>query len=706
MNLEAKIKDLGKIAAQTAPKFKKLGVETVQDLLFYFPFRYEDYSNLMKIKDIVPGVMLTVKGKIELIESRRSFRKRMIIIEAIVSDETGQIKVVWFNQRYLSKILSVGDEVYLSGKAAGTETAQEFHNPAFEKVNKYDKFTTHTARIVPIYSSTAKLSQRQIRFLMKRVLSAAAYVKEWLPAEVKKSAALIDLVQALRQVHFPVDKKSLQQARLRLKFDEIFLIQARSRLIKQELLKQQAKKIIFLEKETKLFVESLPFKLTLAQKKAAWEIIKDLGRHTPMNRLLEGDVGSGKTITAAIAILNVLLNKFQVAYMAPTEILAHQQFNSLSEIFNKYNFSIGLLTRSEIKLKTQNTHSTSSGRAINKNQDIKKVELLKMIKNGEVDLVVGTHALIQQKIKFNNLNFVIIDEQHRFGVEQRKSLRQKTGSKDDFPHLLSMTATPIPRYLALTLYGDLELSVIDEMPQDRKPIKTNVVEPSKRVEAYGFIKSQIRDGRQVFVICPLIDPSDKLGVRAVTEEFEKLDKKIFKDVKTGLLHGRLKANEKEKIMKEFLAGEIKILVSTSVVEVGIDVPNASVMMIESAERFGLAQLHQLRGRVGRSYHESYCFLFTESESEMTIKRMQALVSSQNGFELAEKDLEFRGPGEVYGIKQSGYLDNLKIAKLTDWPVIKLVRQELEKIFKLDPKLEKYDKIKNKIREFETSLHFE
>jgi len=698
MNLDSKIKDINKIAGEVAPKMKKLGLETINDLLFYFPFRYDDYSNLLKIKDMEPNVLLTVAGKIELLNARRSFHRKMLVTEAIVTDETGSIKVIWFNQSYLAKILSVGTDVYLSGKAMLTESGLELHNPTFEKINKYDNFTMHTGRLVPIYASTEKLSQRQIRFLMKRVLSLAAYIPDWLDDGIKKSAGLINLAAAVQQIHFPSSFEKLEQARERLKFDEIFLIQARAQLAKMELAKSRAKKIVFQEKATQKFVKDLPFVLMPAQKKAAWEIIKDLGQVRPMNRLLEGDVGSGKTITAGVALYNVLLNGFQAAYMAPTEILAQQQFIAFSKIFAKYNFKIALLTANEARLNTSAA------------EEVDKKKIIKMTNAGEIDLIIGTHALIQDKIGFYNLVLVIVDEQHRFGVRQRKILRDKAAHNDAekgfYPHFLSMTATPIPRSLALTLYGDLDLSVIDEMPKNRKVIITKVIEPHERKGAYDFIRSEIAKDHQVFVACPLIDPSDTLGSKAVKEEFERLDKEVFREIKVGLLHGRLKSAAKEKIMREFVENKIKILVSTSVIEVGIDVPNATIMMIESAERFGLAQLHQLRGRVGRAEHQSYCFLFTESDSENTVKRMQAFVTAKNGFELAEKDLEFRGPGEVYGMHQAGFYDSLKIAKLTDWLVIKKVKEQIEGLFKADPDLVRHAVIKNRVAKFESEVHWE
>lgn len=695
LKLDSPIKSINKIASDLASRFKKLGLQTVSDLLFYFPFRYDDYSNLIKIKDILPNTLTTLRVKVELITARRSFHRRMLLTEAVVSDETGQIKIVWFNQSYAAKILSLGDEIYLSGKPIVTDHAIEFHNPVFEKIGKYEKATTHTNRLVPIYSTTEKLTQKQIRFILKQILPLTAQIQDWLPPDIVAKEKFFPLRQAIHQIHFPINKNSLQAAEKRLKFDEIFLLQMRSALIKREILKFKSPIIKFFQTETKKFVDDLPFQMLPSQKKSAWEIIQDLNKNKPMNRMLEGDVGSGKTVTAALPILNTLFNGCQVAYMAPTEILAEQQFNVFCQLFKKYNFKIALVTSSQSKLNQK---------------EIAKKELLKKLLFGQIDFIIGTHALIQEKVQFKNLSLAVIDEQHRFGVTQRKNLKDKAWAQNQaekfMPHFLSMTATPIPRSLALTLYGELDLSIINEMPHNRKKIITQVAGPEKRAKIYAFAAEQIKLGRQIFIICPLIDPSDKLGVKAVTEEYEKIDKKIFPKEKVGLLHGRLKAAEKEKIMREFKSGEIKILVATPVIEVGIDVPNASLIIIESAERFGLSQLHQLRGRVGRNEHQSYCFLLTESENEETLKRMHAMIMAKNGFELAEKDLEFRGPGEVYGIEQSGFNDLLKIAKLTDWPIIKAAKPWMDKIIEIDSTLNKFPSIKEKLSDFEMTVHFE
>ncbi|MFA6993917.1 MAG: ATP-dependent DNA helicase RecG, partial [Patescibacteria group bacterium] len=459
--------------------------------------------------------------------------------------------------------------------------------------------------------------------------------------------------------------------------------QLKNRLARLELDQSQAISLEFKEQAVKKFVEGLPFKLTTAQRKAAWEILKDLQKGHPMNRLLEGDVGSGKTVVTAIALYNTAKNGAQSALLAPTEILARQHYQTLTRLLSGTGVKISLVMRSE---KTGNYESGE----LNHDADF-------LVQNS--DIVVGTHALIQDKVKFKNLALAVVDEQHRFGVEQRRKLQKKSGDLVTLPHFLSLSATPIPRSLALTLYGDLDLSILDEMPPGRKKIITKVVAPAERANTYEFIRAEIKAGRQVFVICPLIDPSDQLGIRSVKEEHAKLDKEIFPELSVGLLHGRLKAADKEKIMADFLSGEIKILVATSVIEVGVDAPNATVMMIEGAERFGLAQLHQFRGRVGRAEHQSHCFLFTENESAETLERLSALVAYSDGFRLAERDLQFRGPGEVFGTAQSG-LPDLHFANLFDFALVKAAREWAGRIIQIDPKLAKYPLLKAKIGQVE------
>lgn len=686
---ETKISSLGRIGKTASVYLKKLDIETAKDLIFYYPWRYDDLSKITPIKNLQPWATATLKCRIDLIESHRSKTKRMLITEAIVSDNTGKLKVVWFNQKFIGKILKPGDMVYLSGKVDADFFGLQMTSPVYEKVTNNEP--THTARIVPIYSLTDRLSQKQIRFLIKSVLRLADEIADFLPETIKKKLNLMEISRALRETHFPTSMVSVELARHRLKFDELFILALRNALTRKELKKSTAPKIKFYEKETRGFVDSLPFKLTNAQRKSAWEILKDLGSPGPMNRLLDGDVGSGKTVVAAIAMLNVYLSGFQSALMAPTEILARQHFESLIKLFRNLDIKIGLLT-----------HSFA---LINNNNEIKKKELIEEIIVGGVDIVIGTHALIQENIKFKNLALAIIDEQHRFGVKQRAVIKKNSNLKEGAPHLLSMTATPIPRTLALSAYGDLDISIINELPKERLPIITRIIRADKRDEIYKFIRDEINKGRQAFVICPLIDPSDKLGVKSVTEEYKKLNEDIFKDLEIGLMHGKLKPAEKEQVMADFLANKTKILVSTSVVEVGVDVPNASIMLIEGAERFGLAQLHQFRGRIGRDRFQSYCFVVQENFNEISTKRLRVFSGCDNGFLLAEKDLEFRGQGDIFGSRQSGRVD-FQIANITDVEIMKQARDAAEDLIKKDTDLISAPLLKDKLDEFEKNVHLE
>ncbi|MFA5076188.1 MAG: ATP-dependent DNA helicase RecG [Patescibacteria group bacterium] len=697
INLKTPVSYLNKIAARLAPKLKKLEIETIADLIFYYPFRYDDFSQVVDIRDLAPGVTATVRGRVELIKNFRSWRARRIVTEAIITDITGSVKVIWFGQPFVSKILQPNDEVFIAGKV-DFDKGILFHSPSYEKITKVKAASgpTHTARLVPVYPLTKGITSKQIRYLIKIVLTQLKSIKDYLPAEIILALKFPGLIAAIRQIHFPDSQARLQQARRRLKFDEFFIIQLQNQLARRELEKSHSSSLEFKEGVIKNFVASLPFKLTTAQRKAAWEILKDLQKNQPMNRLLEGDVGSGKTVVATLAMLNVVSNKYQAALLCPTEILANQHFQTVSKLLSGADINIGLLTRGSVKL-----FFGSLGEAENK----KHSEVIKMLKAGKIDVIIGTHALIQEKIEFKNLALAIVDEQHRFGVKQRQALKERAGNSGLLPHFLSMTATPIPRSLALTIYGDLDLSIIDELPLGRKKIITKIIESNKYRPAYQFIRQQIEAGRQAFVICPLIDPSDKLGVKSAEEEFIKLDKEIFPEHAIGILHGRLKSAEKERVRQDFLVNKIKVLVATAVVEVGMDVPNATVMMIEGAERFGLAQLHQFRGRVGRSEHQSYCFLFTESASEITARRLAALVASQDGFALAEKDLEFRGPGETLGTMQSG-LPNLRLASLFDLAAIKQAREWAAKVIHSDPELSKYYLLKDKVREMAERVHWE
>ncbi|MBI4812651.1 ATP-dependent DNA helicase RecG [Candidatus Falkowbacteria bacterium] len=731
LTLDIDITKINRVGEATAKKMKKLGVEAVKDLLFYFPFRYDDFSKITPIAELKSGASANVVGQIELIQNKRSRRRRMYITEAIVSDETESVKVIWFNQPFIGRNLRVGDWVSLAGKVEEDFGGPVMMAPVYEKVNaeksplpplmqrgqdltptlslvrRGSNAAIHTQGLVPNYHLTANLTHKQVRFLIKQVIHSTKQIIDWMPIEIKNKWKLLNLSDAIQKIHFPASQDDVTAAKKRLAFDELFLIQLQSQIIRRDARFCVSTPIKFFENETKKFVESLPFKLTNAQRKAAWEILRDIGKDKPMARLLEGDVGSGKTVVALIAMFNVALNGGQAVLMAPTEILARQHFDSIKKLLKK-NIPLALLTRSQFLI--------SNFEFLNKSQipnpKITKKDILENIKNGNIKIIIGTHALLQENVEFPDLALAVIDEQHRFGVEQRKALTEKTRPHPNplfskemkvVPHLLSMTATPIPRSLALALYGDLDLSIINEMPADRKKIITRVVSEEKREAAYEFMRKQVKEGRQVFVICPLIDISDKLGVKSVKEEFEKLDKFVFPEIKMGMLHGRLKSMEKEKIMSEFLENKIKILVSTSVVEVGVDVPNATIMMIEGADHFGLAQLHQFRGRVGRAGHQSYCFLLAESDASSTLERLNALTRHNDGMTLAKIDLKFRGPGEVYGTLQKGFPE-LKIASLFDYELMKEAKEAAEKIIGLG--LGKWPMIKDKLGEFEKKIHLE
>ena len=677
VNLNSPITDLYRVGQTTSKLLKKLGLNTVNDLLFYFPFRYEDFSERVKIADLTDGASANVSGTIELIQNRKSVRRKMYLTEALISDETDSLKVVWFNQLFLTRSYKVGDKVSLAGRVSESYGALTMMSPVIEKI--YDGNLIHTSGLIPNYHLTANLTQKQIRFLVREVIDLADRAAEWLPEDIKTHLHLLDLGAALHQIHFPKNLAEVTAAQQRLGFAELFLRQLKAQMIKRELKTRQALAISFREADTKKFVDSLPFKLTDDQRKAAWEILQDLAQPVPMSRLLEGDVGSGKTLVVILALLNVALNKKQGLLMVPTAILAQQHFDTISRLLAPFALKISLLTQS---------HKDPAA--------------------ATADIIIGTHALIQKNIKFSRLALAVVDEQHRFGVAQRQKILDFNSAAGLTPHFLSLTATPIPRSLALAIYGDLDLSVIKEQPAGRRPIITKLVSEQQRAAAYAFIRRLIKDGRQAFVICPLIDESDKLGVKSVKAEHAKLAQEIFPELKVGLLHGRLKSAEKEKVMADFLSGRTQILVSTSIIEVGVDVPNAALMIIEGAERFGLASLHQFRGRVGRSAYQSYCFLFPGNEeinNPKTLERLEALTKYQDGFSLAKIDLKLRGAGELYGSGQSGFPE-LQIASLFDYENIKKAQAEASALIDRDPELQQYPLLREKLGEWEMLVHLE
>ena len=684
MNLSTPIEEIPRIGPQYQKRLKKLGIKNVRDLLFHFPHRYEDFSNIVPVSEVKINEQNCLQGKILEIKSTRTWKKRMILTQAIVGDKSGAIRVIWFNQPYLINVLKKGDFVCLAGKMALRQGETYLSSPAYEKIGNQqlaisNQQLTHTGRLVPVYPETEGLSSRWLRFIIKPLLTKLKKeILEPIPEKTRSKYQLLPVEKAIWQAHFPDTGRLAKAAKERFAFEELFNLSLSVLRERQRLQKEKAIAIPLNLKLVKDFLKTLPFELTESQKKSAWQILKDLEKERPMNRLLEGDVGSGKTVVAAVAALNVAKAGYEVAFMAPTEILAKQHFKTMSELLKNFKLKIGLLTADK---KTK----------------------------GEADILIGTHALIQENVKFKNLALVIIDEQHRFGVEQRAKLCQR---KQFIPHLLSMTATPIPRTLSLTIYGDLDLSLITQLPKGRKKIITQVVAPEKREKAYDFIRKQVREERQVFVICPRIEPSEVktqnltwAEVKAVKDEYQKLSKEVFPDLKIGMLHGRMKTEEKEEIMRKFKQGKTDVLVSTSVVEVGVDIPNATVMMIEGAERFGLAQLHQFRGRVGRSKYQSFCFLFTDSPAKKTQQRLKALITSENGFELAEKDLEIRGPGDFSGSRQWGIPD-IAMASLKDIFLVQNSRQAAKEILEEDPELKKYPLLRERIEEFRERVHLE
>ena len=718
MTLATTIKEIPGIGPSFQKKLQKMAIKSVEDLLFHFPRRYEDFADIRPISKVQLNKSCCILGKILEIKNSRTWKKKMILTEAIIEDKTGAIKAVWFNQPYLTRVLKQGDGVCLAGKVSLGDDGVFLSSPAFEKISLSSNFQAqnsnfvHTGRIVPVYPETEGLSSRWLRYILKPLLQRFKdKIPEILPKRILNKYNLLPRNKALWQIHFPESIETAKKAKNRFSFEELFLIELSVLKERQKLNQEKAPAIPMNIQLIKNFVSLLPFKLTDAQRKCAWQILKDLEASMPMSRLLEGDVGSGKTVVAVMAALNVVKAGYQVAFMAPTEILAKQHFGEVAKLLKPFKVRIALLTGKEDKILAQKLK--------NEILEISRSKILEKVRKAAIDILIGTHSLIQDKVRFGKLALVVIDEQHRFGVEQRARLCQGyAGQARLVPHFLSMTATPIPRTLALTIYGDLDISLLDEMPKGRKKIITKVVPPEQRKEAYQFIRKRVKKGEQVFVICPRIESQNhnlnvKTGrnvlswaeAKAVKEEYEKLSKEIFPNLKLRMLHGRMKTKEKEKTMKDFKTGKFDILVSTSVVEVGIDVPKATVMMIEGAERFGLAQLYQFRGRVGRSNFQSYCFLFTDSPARRTWQRLRALMEADDGFSIAQKDLAIRGPGSLYGSRQWG-LPDLAMENLKNLPLIEKTREAAKEILAEDPELKKFPALRARLKSFKQRIHLE
>ncbi len=666
VRLDTEVRFLKGVGDKRAQILAKLELYTLQDLLYHLPRRYEDRSHFRRIAHARPGEAATFAGRIITVDNL-SPRKGLTLTKAFLDDGSGALELVWYNQPYLKdRLLKLRNRrIVVYGVVKDTGWGLQIETPEWEDLEENDSMDglLHTNRIVPIYPLTEGIGQKQMRQILWNAVQYADLVPEIVPREVRERVGLMPVAEAIRQVHFPDRMELIAPARQRLVFEEFFVMQLGIGIKRQQMAQERG---IAMRIDEDRLMEKIrrivPFELTSAQKRVIREIWDDMRRPHPMNRLLQGDVGSGKTIVAGAAILAAVDNQYQAAIMAPTEILAEQHYMVLHRLFQPLGITVELLVgRLTPRQRAQAYERIASGRGM---------------------VAVGTHALIQEGVSFARLGLAIVDEQHRFGVLQRAALRDKGVA----PHLLVMTATPIPRTLTLSLYGDLDVSLIDEMPPGRKPVKTYWKFPEDRLKVYEGIRKLVAQGRQAYIICPLIEESEKLQVRAAEDLYEHLHKDVFPDLRVGLLHGRMKPAEKEAVMEAFRAGEIDVLVSTTVIEVGVDVPNAVAMVIEDAERFGLAQLHQLRGRVGRGEHQSYCVLIADPKTEEGKARMEIMTRTNNGFLIAEEDLRIRGPGEIYGTRQSG-MPSFRVADLVkDMHLLEVARQEAFRLLERDPDL--------------------
>ncbi len=664
MNLSTSLRTVPGIGYAFAKKLELLGLLTVADLINHYPFRYEDFSQIAPINEAKIGEKITLQGEIWSIKNIYT-RSRKVLTQALFNDGTAPIELTWFNQSYLTKSIQPGDRLQISGKVSKYKSKISIVAPVWEKISMDSGQLTmdknlHTGRLVPVYSETFGLTSKWLRAKIASILPQVIDEEvDFLPDEVRLN--MLPLRESLQKIHFPENLNEAKEARDRLGFDELFLIQLATQKARLEWRKREVVKPFSIDpKDLEKFLKLLPFSLTNAQRRVVDEICDDLKKTAAMNRLVQGEVGSGKTVVAAAITYVAFVNGLRTLFMAPTEVLAFQHFANLEKILTPLGMKVGIYTGSKKQA-------------------------------AESDVIVGTHALISGKLAVENVGMIVVDEQQRFGVEQRTVLR----SKATVPHFLTMTATPIPRTVALTMYGDLDISIIDEVPAGRQQVRTHVVRAAKRADAYKFIHGKVKEGDQAYIVTPLIEESEILQAKAAKVEFENLQKDIFPDLKLGLLHGRMKSKEKEAVLQSFKEGVIDILVSTSVVEVGVDVPNATIMLIEGAERFGLSQLHQLRGRVGRGEKQSFCFLFSSTPEAQVVSRLKNLEKTFNGLKLAELDLQIRGSGEIFGVRQSGRF-NLKIASFSDLELIERARGSARLLLQNDPTLDKYPSLQGKL----------
>ncbi len=670
------------IGPSAAADFKLLGISAVRDLLDHVPFRYEDYAYRPPLAAVKDGDACTVEARVRSVATRPSRANRHLkITEAMLEDDSGELKAVWFNQPYLERTLRPGSTFAFAGKADGRYFGLALVNPIVEAVGA----GVQTGRVLPVYGLAGSLTQKRVRAALAGAVSALAELDDWLPEQVRAQEGLMSLAEAVRVVHAPASMDAVVPAVERLKFDELFLHQLMFAAVREQRKTRPARALPIDEGFLKATVAGLPFTLTDAQRRAAWDIIQDMAKPAPMNRLLEGDVGSGKTAVAALAAAHAAQTGGAVAYLAPTELLAGQQQEALRRLLPGVH--VGLLTGARARLD---------------GEDLPRAAVLKAVADGEVPVLVGTHALIQDGVSIPNLALVVVDEQHRFGVQQRHAL---LGTAGEAPHLLSMTATPIPRSLALVLYGDLDVSLLNQRPKGRLPVETVLVSEAQAKTAWTRVRAEIAAGRQAYVVCPLIDPSDALGAASVAEVASDLKRGPLKGCAVGVLHGKMKAGEKNDALAAFRDGTVDVLVSTTVVEVGVDVPNATAMVVMGAERFGLAQLHQLRGRVGRGAHPSCCFLAAQDVTRASMERLRALVECADGFLLAEKDLRLRGSGNVFGDAQSGFPD-FKLATPADTDLMRRARDASRRLLEDDPGLAAHPAVAARVQGSFDRVHLE